>query len=174
MTFKNLFMRYKSSSRLSEEAGQALVETAVSAAFMVVILLGALELGRVAYASIEMANAARAAVQVACMNGGQFLVTGTQLSPNTPLMTMAAAADAAEVSSASLNPNNNLIVSANLSCVCANGGNATCQTTDCASSFQLVTVNVTTSAQFDPIFHIPGLLGVFTLYGHSSQQVLPQ
>ncbi len=174
MSFKNLFMRYRSRRRLHEEAGQALVETAASAAFMILIMLGALELGRGAYASIELANAARAAAQIACMKGGQFTVIGTQLKPNNTLMTKAAAADAAQVSSVSLNPNNNLIASATLSCVCANGGSANCQTTDCANSFQLITVNVTTSAQFNPVIHIPGLLGTFTLYGHSSQQVLPE
>lgn len=176
MTLRKFISRYRNWSRLREDAGQALVETAVSTAFMVVILLGALELGRVAYASIEMANSARAAVQVACMNGGSLLVDPiTNLySPNQSLMLTAAQADAAEISSSSFNPNNNFALTPGISCVCANGASSTCTVGDCSKSFMLVTVTATTSATFDPIFHFPGILGTYTLYGHASQQVLPQ
>ncbi len=177
MTFRKIISRYQDWPRLREDAGQALVETAVSAAFMIVILLGALELGRVAYASIEMANSARAAVQVACMNGGALSLSPTtpaQYLPNQSLMLAAAQADAAEISSSSFNPNNNFALTPGISCVCANGALSTCTVGDCNKSFILVTVTATTSATFDPIFHFPGILGSYTLYGHASQQVLPQ
>src|SRR5438876_4434317 len=45
------------------EDGQAMIELALSLPLLCLLLLGAAELGRVVYASIEVSNAARAAAQ---------------------------------------------------------------------------------------------------------------
>src|SRR5690349_10309874 len=47
------------------DAGQALVELALTVPLLVLILLGAAEFSRLAYAAVEVANAAKAGVQYA-------------------------------------------------------------------------------------------------------------
>src|SRR3569833_2802385 len=62
------------------EGGQALVETALTLPMLALMLLGAFEFSRVAYAAIEVTNAARAAAQYGAMNGGGFLDTSGMLA----------------------------------------------------------------------------------------------
>ena len=50
-------------SRLTAESGQGLIELALTLPFLMLILLGAAEFARFAWASIETTNAARAGVQ---------------------------------------------------------------------------------------------------------------
>jgi Flp pilus assembly protein TadG len=52
------------------ESGQALVELALMMPIMMLLLVGALALARVAYAAIEVSNAAKAAVQYGASSGG--------------------------------------------------------------------------------------------------------
>jgi Flp pilus assembly protein TadG len=47
----------------NREEGQALVETAVSMSLLVLLMLGAVEFGRLAFAAIEVNNTAKAAAQ---------------------------------------------------------------------------------------------------------------
>ena len=54
----------------SGEAGGALVETALTAPVLVLLVLGAVEFARVACAAIEVTNAARAGVAYGAQNGG--------------------------------------------------------------------------------------------------------
>jgi hypothetical protein len=54
------------------EAGSALVETALTLPIIVAMLVGAVEMGDLAYKATEMSSAARAAAQYAGMNGGGF------------------------------------------------------------------------------------------------------
>lgn len=159
------FLHYRRNWKcLGRDSGQALIETAVSVSFMVLILLGAVEFGRVAYASIEVSNAARAAVQYAAMNGGAI--------SDTPGMLNAASADAAEIAYLS---GSNFQVTSSVSCVCADGSNpndSTCLVaSDCQSSHLLTSVTVQTQATFDPLIHLPGFT-TFTLHGQAIQKVL--
>ncbi|MDE3186034.1 MAG: pilus assembly protein [Acidobacteriota bacterium] len=165
--------------RLHKDSGQALVETAVSLSFLVVLLLGAVEFGRVAYASIEMSNAARAGVQYAAMNGGHFTDTAGIIA--------AAQADAFQVYNANMT---GFYVTSSFTCVCANGANAmssdpqctgyvtttssggTIGNVTCPNSHELTTVTVQTQGIFDPLIHLPGLGTTFTLHGQAIQQVL--
>ena len=50
---------------LRDERGQALIETAVSVGLFIVLLLGAVEFGRLAFAAIEVTDAAEAVAQYA-------------------------------------------------------------------------------------------------------------
>ena len=52
------------------ESGGALVETALTMPLLVILVLGAVELARVAYAAIEVSNAARAAVSYGAAKRG--------------------------------------------------------------------------------------------------------
>src|ERR1700744_6377881 len=53
---------------LRSESGQSLVELSLGLTAMTVLLIGATEFGGLAYASIEVSNAARAGVQYGAQN----------------------------------------------------------------------------------------------------------
>jgi Flp pilus assembly protein TadG len=173
MTYLQLLHRIVNGTRLRKDSGQALVETAVSISFLLFILLGAAELGRVAYASIEVSNAARAATQYACMNGGAFIVnTSNQMSPDTAGMLNAAKADAYQISV--LSPSS-LTLTATMTAVCSDGTSAGNPPIagGCGKKFMFMTVTTNTQAIFNPLIHVPGLGLTYTLHGQSIQQVLP-
>jgi Flp pilus assembly protein TadG len=147
----------------TRESGQALVEVAFTAGMLLIMLIGAVEIGRVAYAAIEVTNAAKAAVQYGAQNRNTAAdVTGMQ----------AAAANEATA----LN-NLNTQVSSPV-CTCADdGATVACSYSStapavCSGSAVLETLTVQTSATFDPLFHIPGLANTYTLHGEAVQQVL--
>lgn len=152
---------HRTSGRLRStgESGQALVETAVSLGMLLIILIGAVEIGRIAYATIQVTNAAKAAVQYGAQNHNTAVDT-------TGMQTAAA-------SEAPLLPNLNTAPSAPV-CTCANDGTSvSCSdTTACPASTSIETITVQTSATFDPLFHIPGTPTTYTLTGQAVQQVL--
>jgi len=156
------------------DSGQALVETAVSLSFLIFLLIGAVELGRVTYASVEVSNAARAATQYACMNGGVFILSSTNvLSTDNAGMLNAAKADALEISGISAN-SLTLTPAPTISAVCADGTGQTSSPVAgaCGKQFMFITVTANTQATFDPLIHLPGFTTI-TLHGQSVQQVLP-
>lgn len=159
MRNSKLQLRDLMSAHRDDETGQALVELAFTLPLLVLLLLGAAELGRVAYAAIEVSNAARAGVQYAAMNGGAYT--------DTTGIANAAASDAGNLSS--------LTTTASYTCICSNGSapTASCATAGiCYSSHVITTVTVQTQTTFDPLIHLPGLSNTFKLYGQAIQQVL--
>src|ERR1700722_10187955 len=147
------------------KCGSAIVETALTFPIFIAMLLGAVQLGEVAYASVEVTNAARAAAQYAAMNGGGY--------NDSTGITSAATSDAFNATAS-----NGLTANATTSCVCSDGsacthtaGVYTC------SAKPVVTVSVTTSATFHALVHlnIPGFsLGpTYTLQGYAQEEVLP-
>ena len=143
-------------------AGQALVELALTMPLLLLILLGAIELARVAYVAIEVSNAAEAAVRYGAQNSG----TAT----DTTGMQAAAAADAGDIG---LEP-----ITVAPTCGCADGSvtSDTCGPDggySCTTGAPAVeTLNVTTSKTFDPLIHLPGLPTTFTIRGYAHQKVL--
>jgi len=137
-----------------QESGQALVESAVAVVLLTTVLIGGAELARVAYAAIEVANAARAGVQYGTQNG--FTASDT-----TGIQT-AAANDAANLSGFS--------ATASYTCVCSDGTASTCQATDCANSHIEQTLTVNTQATINPMIHLPGLPRTYTLKGKAVQK----
>src|SRR6185437_14907439 len=87
---------------LRNDRGSAFVELALVLPLLTLVLIGAVELGRIAYFAIEVSNAARAGVAY----GAQGPTTAT----DTPNITNAAQLDAADVPS--------LTVTSSTSCVC--------------------------------------------------------
>lgn len=141
------------------DAGQALVELALTAPLFFLILFGVAELARLAYVMIEVTNAAEAAVRY----GAQNNTTAQDVSG----MQAAAQSDAANVSID--------LPSVSNSCGCVDGSQlgSSCSSFTCASGGAAVeTLNVTTSITFDPLIHLPGLPSTFTLYGYAHQKVL--
>ena len=136
------------------EEGQALVETAVAVVLLTTVLIGGVELARVAYAAIEVANAARAGVQYGTQNG-------RDASDTTGIQT-AAANDASNLTGFS--------ATTSYTCVCSDGSASTCQPTDCANSHIEQTLTVNTQATIDPIIHLPGLPRTYTLKGQAVQK----
>ena len=140
------------------ERGQALIELALTLPALILLLLGAAELARLAFAGIEVANAARAAVQY-----------GSQSST--------LAADTTGIRTAAQNEVPNITLGTTIvstSCICSNGTASTCLTTDCSTSNLTKTITVQTQVDFDPLIHIPGLPQTFTLHGRAVQRVIGQ
>lgn len=153
---RQLTDRYRAALRQKGESGQALIETAITLSLLVIMLIGAAEIARVAYASMQVVGAAKAAVQY-----GDIIITNAN---DTQGMQNAAAAEAP------LLPN--LVTTPTLSCLCADGISCTSTSVLCAGSAPVQTLTVTTSASFDPLIHLPGLPNTFTLQGYAVQKVL--
>jgi Flp pilus assembly protein TadG len=136
------------------ESGQALVELSVAISLLVLILLGAVEFGQIAYTSIEVANAAKAGVQYGAQNG--YTATDTTGIQN-----------AAQGSAPSLS---GMTVSSSVACVCSDGSASTCQNTDCPNSHIEETVTVTTQYALTPYFLLPNFSNSMTLQGQAVQR----
>jgi Flp pilus assembly protein TadG len=136
------------------DAGQALVETALIFPVLIALLIGAAEFACVAYAAIEVSNAARAGAQY----GAQ---SGSTASDTTGIAT-AASADAANLTG--------LTTASSYACACSDGSSSTCANTDCANSHIEETLTVNTQATFNPHIHLPGLPTTFTLKGKAIQK----
>jgi Flp pilus assembly protein TadG len=154
--FSGLLFRF----RVASDSGQGLIELALTLPLLVLILLGAAEFARFAWASIESANAARAGAQY----GAQTNIT---------------ASDAAGITAAALNDGVNLsglTATPSHSCACSTASTTTiaCSTalTSCASpAIVLEYVQVSTSSTIQPLFHWPGLPTTFTATGSALMQV---
>lgn len=153
-------------NRGESDAGQALIETAVSVPLLLLILLAAAEFARATYAAIEVSNSAKAAAQYAAMNGG-------------------AASDSIGIQNAAQIDSPNLVsgVTATVTgdtCVCSkNEGTAvSCNPPSgnvCpAGQSSMETVTVTTQATFTPLMTWGGVIpSSLTLHGYAQQMVLP-
>jgi len=143
------------------QAGQALVEVALVAPILVLLLIGAVEFGRLEYASIEVNNAARAGAQY----GSQTPVTAMDFSG----MQQAAINDAPDVLSLTATTTN--YCSCPVSNSCSSATQAACTPGMCSGTQICEYVQVNTQAVVDPLFHYPGLPTTFTLQGQSTMRV---
>jgi Flp pilus assembly protein TadG len=132
---------------IKSDSAQAIVELAFVLPVASFLLVGTIEVGRLANTSIVLDHAARAGVQY----GAQNRVTA---SDNTG-MTQATEQDASGIS--------NLTVTPGHFCVCSDGSSSTCQPTDCASSRILEYVKVNTQARMHTLLPYPGLPRSYTI-----------
>lgn len=123
------------------ESGQAIVEVAVTLSLLVLIVLGAVQFGQIAYTSIQVANAAKAAVQYGAQNGFT--------AADTTGITTAATSAAPTLTGLTATPT--------VACVCSDGSASTCQNTDCSNSRLIETLTVTTQYTLTPVIHVPAL-----------------
>ena len=138
------------------ESGQSLAEMAFLTPLLLLLLVGTIEIGRFAYYSIEVSDAARAAVQY----GAQSLAD----SKDTRGLLLAAQHDAPEVSGLKVNSRD--------LCACS-GSPATfvgCPARNCAGH-PVVFINVHTTATISPLFSYPGLPATFVANGHAIMRV---
>ena len=151
---------------LREDKGQAFVELALVLPIFVLLLVGIAEVGRLAYATIEVSNAARAGVAYAGQNH-----TTAQDSTNIQL---AATQDAPDVTS--------LTATTSQSCACESSagvmgafGSCTSISTaagSCPSPSRIVLyVQVITTAPVNTVFHFPGIPSTVTLHGFATTRV---
>jgi Flp pilus assembly protein TadG len=124
---------------------------------LLLLLVGAIEIGRFAYYGIEASNAARAGVQY----GAQSLADSKDLAG----ITLAARNDAPEIS--------RLSVSSEDRCACSNSPSSFvgCPARNCSSGHPLVFLEVDTTAQIQPLFHYPGLPSTFAATGKAIMRV---
>jgi Flp pilus assembly protein TadG len=152
-------------SDLREDKGQAFVELALVLPIFILLLVGVAEVGRLAYASIEVSNAARAGVAYAAQNH--------TTAADTNNIKTATSNDAPEITS--------LTPTTSYSCSCESSTGTITALTSCSAtntnlttcpspSRILVDVQVTTTAQVDTIFHFPGIPSTVTLRGFATMR----
>ena len=141
------------------EEGSSLVELALTMPILLLLVLGAAEFGWVAYAAIEVANAARAGVSYGCQTSATAGdIAGIQ---NT------AAADAPDITLGT--------TTVTTSCICSNGNAAAggCGSpTACPGSEIETILTVQTQATVIPLIRVPGIPTSLTLHGQAVQKVL--
>jgi Flp pilus assembly protein TadG len=127
------------------ERGQSLVELALVVPLLLLLLVGIIEIGRFAYYSILVSNAARAGAQYAAQN----LAT----AKDTTGITQAGRNDGQGITAANLN------ITSTQRCGCDTGSLGVCGARPvCANpGHPLVYVQVTAIGSFNSLFNYPGL-----------------
>jgi Flp pilus assembly protein TadG len=130
-------------SRGATQSGQALLEVALVTPLLLLLAVGIIEIGRYAYYSILVADAARAGAQYAAQN-------------------LATAADTAGIQTAAENDGQSLSelkVTVQQECGCTGSSiGGACPATSCASpNHALVYVKVTVTGKFKSLFKYPGI-----------------
>jgi Flp pilus assembly protein TadG len=164
-------------TRHGSENGQALVELALSVPLLILMLLGAVEMGRLSYAAVEVSSAAKAAAQYAILNGGAYSSTDSTGLDSTGML-RAAKADAYDVNSITSSPITFSSGYPTMTCSCSGAGTPICTTTPpsgCTGSFEITTVTVKTQTTFNPLIYVPlpGWHGAVTLHGYAQQEIIP-
>jgi Flp pilus assembly protein TadG len=147
------------------ESGQSLLEVALLTPLLLALLMGSIEMGRFAYISILVGNAARA--------GAAY---GSECLPQS--------VDTAGIKTAADNDfqNNgqstsNLSVTSSASCGCDSAGALTTAACTggtagtCATGHWVVTVSVTASGTFTSLFHYPGIPSSIKVSSTSTMRV---
>jgi Flp pilus assembly protein TadG len=139
---------------LRSTSGQSILEVALLTPFLLLLLLGAVDVGRYAYFAIGVGNAAHAGAFYASQNAG----TASTSSTNQTAVQDAACEDFAGQDSPC-----GLTVSITNGCQCDNHG-AMSAASSCAASAcpnevpgMVTTVTVTASGTFSPIFNYPAI-----------------
>lgn len=148
------------------QAGQTILELALLLPLFLLLVMGVFDIGKYMYVYILVGNAARA--------GAAY---GTQ--------NLALSADTAGIQQAAQNDYQNnggisaLSVGSSFSCGCDSAGSVTgaaCTGTGagtCASGHWVVTLTVTTSGTFNPLFGIPGVPASVSVTRTATMRVAP-
>jgi hypothetical protein len=140
-------------------AGQSLVEFTLIVPLILLLLIGAIEIGRAAYYAIAVTNASRAAVQF----GAQNYAT----ADNTTGIKQAAVDD---FGSPILSPDN---VTKSFFYTWEDGTPADCDNIDCNATGNrfIPYLKVTTQLQLTPLIGFPGLPASFVLSGEADMRI---
>jgi Flp pilus assembly protein TadG len=156
---------------LHSELGSAFVELALVLPIFSLLIVGAAEFGRLAYASIEVSNAARAGVSFGAQNHAD--------ASNSSEMAAVAALDASNISGMTANAGPCICPASSATAsvpACSTtffsgtpGSNSfTCPSTDTSTTEY---VQVDTQATVSTLFHYPGLPTSYTLSGTATMTV---
>jgi Flp pilus assembly protein TadG len=137
------------------EEGSALIELVAGLSILVTLILGAAEFGRLAYAAIEVSNAAHA--------GAAYGSQSRTYAADIANIKTAATQDAPDVSG--------LTATASYFCQCSNGSSSTCAVTDCSTSRIITYVTVNTTGTINPLIYLPGLPKSYILTGQAVMRV---
>ena len=167
--------------RLRGDRGSAFVELGLLAPLFVLMLIAGAEFGRMAYAAIEVSNAARAGVAYGAQNHATATQTGTIASGTNDAIDQTAVNEASNIS--------DVTATSSTSCICQTVNTATgavtttsisCGTagTTCGESTTSGKVNivveyvqVNTQAQVKTMFRYPGIPRSFSLNGFAQMRV---
>jgi Flp pilus assembly protein TadG len=155
---KNLILKF--AQRLRSDRGNALIELAIGMTVLTSLILGAAEFGRIAYAAIEVNDAAHAGAAYGSGNRTSGSIATGAANTN---VTNAAKKDAPDVSG--------MTATAVYWCQCSDGSASTCGATDCTGSRIIEYVTVNTSGTVDPLVYVPGLPKSYTVTGHAVMRV---
>ena len=140
----------------NRQKGQSLAELALLLPIILVSVMGIIEVSRVSYFAIQVANAARAGVQYGAQN--------STTASDTTGMQNAAINDAVNITG--------LSASANHFCKCSDGTSTACLSNTCSAGTRLLEyVNVTTSVTVNSLFKYPGIPQTYALNGASTERV---
>jgi Flp pilus assembly protein TadG len=171
---------------LRNNSGSALVELALTTPLLLGVLLGVAEIGRIAYAAIEVQSSARAGAAYAAQNPGTAFGSTTGGSP-VAAIELAAQNDASNITDLTFP------TAPTQACVCetnyASGATPTFNSTtpvsctasaisscpavtSTSTSYVVEYVVVNTQATVKTMFHYPGIPTSFTLNGTAQMRVL--
>jgi len=146
--------------RASKENGQALLELALLLPFLLLLTIGIIEIGRLAYFSIEVSGAARAGAQYATQS--LALAAAAAATPDETNITSAASNEAPDIGAG-------LTVTAVQTCGCPGSAAGGCPAAGC--TYPLVYLTVRTTFTLAPLFQYPGFPSSFPLTGLSTMPV---
>lgn len=156
------------------ECGQTLVEFALMLPFMLLLLLGIVEIGRATFITIKVSNAATAGAQY----GSQNSATASDFVGMQKAALCDANGDVLGVCTAGILTQT---PGATNFCECDTGSGTSCLASggDAAPSCSgfvcsgttVECVHVTTYVNFSPLFHYPGLPTTYSAHGDSVQRV---
>jgi hypothetical protein len=143
--------------RITGTRGQSVLEFALLLPVMLLLLVGIIEVGRFAYYSILVANAARA--------GAQYGAQGLATAADTPGIQAAAENDGQNLPQ--------LAVTASQQCGCNGAGlSGTCPASGCLlPNHPLVYVQVQATGTFNSLFNYPGLPPSFSVTSTEKMRV---
>ena len=146
-------------TRRRRARGQSMVELAMALPLLILMLVAAVDIGRLLFIAITANSAARAGVQY----GAQSVITAS----DTTGMVSAALQDGKDVSG--------LSATATYYCKCPDASTPPkCGDNVCASGDQIIYVNVIATAQFTPMTKIPGIPSPLTITTNATRRVAMQ
>lgn len=160
-----------------DNRGSALLELALTAPLFVSMMMGGVELGRLAYFAIEVENSARAGASYGSVNYGNAFSSAGQADTE-----QAAKNDAPDISGLTVNTPLTYCV-----CETITGGTPSFSSVQACNSATITSckgessttqyyvidyVKVDTQSTIDPLIHLPGLPKTYTLVGSSRLRVL--
>lgn len=153
----------------SQESGAALVELAFTLPMFLLLVLGTAEVANIAWASIQLNNAAHAAAQFGSLkraNAADTTDLETAAQNEAPALTITFPS-APVIDCTCVTPS----TGAETSPVTCTSTYAT--TAPCASpNVIFTTIHVTTQAVVKPLIHYPGLPASYTLQGNASMGIV--